>query len=143
MRRIACTGLVIALSLAMSAVPADASKYGTVKASYDFDLTKPGVTGWFGDDYGVFFGESVTIPTPRGSRAAMLSVMDDSADAVSAAAWQDGQPAKVFCDTVDHLPIKGGKPLHLQVIIDVTPATQNGCASAAVPTTGTITAMFH
>jgi hypothetical protein len=110
------------------------------EAHYDFDLTKPGPTAWFGADYGIFFGDAVTIPVPDSAHSVDLTVVDDSASQVSVAVWQGDSEPTVFCGIAGMLPVTGGQPLNLQVILAVTPGS--GCAAPELPTQGTITATF-
>lgn len=138
------TGIVLGALLVIGAIvaPAAASK-ARARATYDFDLTKPGASAWYGGDYGVFFGDAVAFNTAPRQRAAMVHVADDSGKPVSAAVWQEGKRAYVFCESLPHFPVSGGDPIFVQVIVDVTPTTGNGCATPALPTTGTVEVMFR
>lgn len=143
MKRIASVAVVTSLLISGTLAVAADARMRSAKAPYNFDLSKPGTSAWYGDDYGVFFGDTVTFQTARGQKAVMLSVMDDSAGSVSAAVWQEGKTAQVFCDSLGHYRISGGKPVYVQVIVDVTTTTGNGCATPELPTTGTVSVMFH
>ena len=132
----------IALVLANMA-PGAAAPARTAEAPYDFDVTKPGASAWFGANYGVFFGDAVTLETRAKERVIELSVVDASGDAVSAAAWQEGGETMVFCTDSGRLPVAGGEPIFVQVIVDATPQEPGGCDTPAVPTTGTVTATFR
>ncbi|MDQ3953522.1 MAG: hypothetical protein M3279_11265 [Actinomycetota bacterium] len=123
--------------------PGVAAPARTAEAPYDFDVTKPGASGWFGANYGVFFGDAVTLETRAKERSVDLSVADAGGEAVSAAAWQEGGEAIVFCSDSGRLPIRGGQPVFVQVIVDATPQEPGGCEAPSVPTTGTVTATFR
>lgn len=135
-------GIVLAVLALTSLHPASAGPARTVDAPYDFDLTKPGASGWFGANYGVFFGDAVAIDTLRKERFVTVTVADDGGEPVSAAAWQDGAEAVVFCSDSGRIPIAGGEPVFVQVIVDATPHEPGGCETPALPTTGTMTAVF-
>ena len=124
--------------------PANAGRAGReVKGSYDFDFTNPGVSGWFGHDLGIFFGDAVEFQTRRSEKFVNLVVADDSGDPITAGIWQEGSVSRVICELSDQsIPIVGGKPVYVQVFVDATFAEYDGCASPAVPTTGTVTATF-
>ena len=133
----------VAIALVLGGIaPGGAAPARTVEAPYDFDVTKPGASGWFGANYGVFFGDVVSLEPRAKERVVELSVLDASGDAVSAAAWQEGGETTVFCTGSGRLPVAGGQPLFVQVIVDATPQEPGGCATPAVPTTGTVTATF-
>ncbi|HEX2195401.1 MAG TPA: hypothetical protein VHJ76_00625 [Actinomycetota bacterium] len=133
-----------AVALVLAGVaPAGAAPARTAGAPYDFDATKPGASGWFGANYGVFFGDAVVLETRAKERSVALTVADAGGEAVSAAAWQEGGEAIVFCSESGRLPIAGGEPLYVQVIVDATPQEPGGCETPAVPTTGTVSATFR
>ncbi len=135
---------ITALALALAGVgSATAAPARTVEASYDFDVTNPGASGWFGPNYGVFFGDAVVVDTLRKERSAEIALVDASADAVSGAAWQETGETVVFCSGSGRIPIVGGEPLYVQVIIDATPHEPGGCETPAVPTTGTATVVLR
>ena len=143
MRRTLIGALVLSVALTAFAGSPAFAKHRMVNATYNFDLSKPGGSAWFGEDYGVIFGDAVTFKTVRSDRTVDLVVADDSATAVSAAVWQEGSPAQVFCGGIQGVKVKGGKPLFVQVIIDANaPQTENGCVGAEPPTTGRVEAMF-
>ncbi len=136
-------GIAVISFVAVAALgPAGAAPARTVEAPYDFDLTDPGTSGWYGSNYGVFFGDVVVIETLRKERSVQISVADSSAGAVSVAAWQETGETTVFCGDSGRLPVIGGSPLFVQVIVDATPHEAGGCETPALPTTGTITAAF-
>ena len=135
---IAVTALVLA-----GVAPGTAGPARTAEAPYDFDVTNPGASGWFGANYGVFFGDAVMLDTRAKERSVDVSVADAGGDAVSAALWQEGGEAIVFCSDSGRLPIAGGEPVYVQVIVDATPQEPGGCDTPAVPTTGTVTAVFR
>jgi hypothetical protein len=123
--------------------PVHASGARREESSYDFDYTKPGTTAWFGHDYGIFFGDAVEFRTKTSEKLVRLVVADDSGEPVTAGVWQEGSVSKVICERSDAtIPIVGGKPVYVQVFVDVTFAEYDGCASPVVPTTGTVTATF-
>ena len=133
-----------AIALVLAGVtPGLAAPARTAEAPYDFDVTNPGVSGWYGANYGVFFGDAVTLETRSKERSVELSVVDAGGEAVSAAAWQEGGEPTVFCSDSGRLRITGGQPVFVQVIVDATPQEPGGCDTPAVPTTGTITATFR
>jgi hypothetical protein len=141
MRR--ATGIVlISLAVVGALGPAAAAPARTVEEPYDFDLTDPGTSAWYGSNYGVFFGDPVVIETQRRERSVLLSVKDSSAGTVSAAVWQENGETTVFCSESERVPVIGGAPLFVQVIVDATPHEPGGCETPAVPTTGTVTAVF-
>ncbi|HEX2056842.1 MAG TPA: hypothetical protein VHI71_00595 [Actinomycetota bacterium] len=141
MRRQITTAAIVLVLAAVA--PGAAAPVRTAEAPYDFDLTKPGASGWYGANYGVFFGDTVTLATRAKERSVELSVVDAGGDAVSAAAWQEGGESVVFCSDSGRLPIIGGQPVMVQVIVDATPQEPGGCDAPAVPTTGTVTASFR
>lgn len=117
-----------------------ASKSRTEEARYEFDPTQQGLTGWFGDDYGLFFGDPVEFSTKRKDTHAEVTVTDDSGSEITAAIWQEGGDTTVICGgTSPHLEIRGGKALYVQVFVDVTFAAFDGCDVPALPSSGTIT----
>ncbi len=134
------TAIAVALAGLGSATAAPAR---TVEAPYDFDVTDPGASAWFGANYGVFFGDVVVVDTLRKERSAEITLTDASADAVSAAAWQESGETLVFCSDSGRIPIVGGEQLFVQVIIDATPQEPGGCDTPTVPTTGTATVVLR
>ena len=133
---------VAILTVLCVAAPAVASKARVAKAAYTFDLTQGGSV-WIADDNAaVTSSESATFETKRSDKMISVVVEDDSAASVAAAVWQEDSPATVFCDEVMSVPVTGGQPVHVRVILDLTPAPSVGCASPEMPTTGTVTATF-
>jgi hypothetical protein len=119
-------------------VAAPAGAGSTQKAKYNFSPVEGGgVTGWYGNNYGVFFGDAPGFKTSAGDRFAIVHIMDDSGEDVSAAAWQKGGRVQAFCNHA-RIPIRGGKPVYVQVYLDLTPQEYGGCDLPAHPTTGTI-----
>lgn len=138
------TTSIAAIALVLAGVtPGAAAPARTAEAPYDFDVTNPGVSAWFGANYGVFFGDAVTLETRARERSVEIAVTDAGGEPVSAAAWQEDGDASVFCSESGRLPISGGQPVFVQVIVDATPQEPGGCATPAVPTTGTVTATFR
>jgi hypothetical protein len=108
------------------------------KARYEFSPAQGGgITGWYGNHYGVFFGDAPGFKTNAGDRFVIVHIADDSGEEVSAAAWQKGGPVRAFCNHA-RIPIRGGKPVYVQVYLDLTPQEYGGCDLPAHPTSGTI-----
>lgn len=134
----------IALVLVMSCLaiaPAAGAKGRTEKRTYSFDPSNGG--SFSVSDDTTFFGsaETLTFETARADRTVALTVTDESAPAVAAETWQGDGPSTVFCNEIASLPVKGGKPLYVRVIVALSPVGED-CASPEVPTTGTVTATF-
>lgn len=121
--------------------PAAASKGRTVKRSYTFDLSSGG-SFWVSDDDAAFASaDSLSFETTRADRSVSLTIADDSAGSVSAAVWQGEGPTTVFCNELSDLPVSGGKPVEVRLILELNPSA-NGCATPEMPSTGTVTATF-
>jgi hypothetical protein len=121
--------------------PAAASKGRTEKRTYNFDLSNGG-SFWVSDEDAAFASaDSISFETTRADRSVSLTVADDSAGSVSAAVWQGEGPTTVFCNELSGLPVSGGEPVEVRIIIELNPSA-NGCATPEMPTTGTITATF-
>ena len=134
--------MTLAVALCLAAAPAGASKGRTAEATYNFDPTKGGSI-WVSDENAALTSSDVvTFETKRSDKMVALSVVDDSAATVTAAVWQEGTSSTIFCDEIASVPVTGGEPLFVQVILDATPAPSAGCASPEVPSTGTVTAAF-
>ena len=135
--------MVVLALLSVAVAPATASKGRVAKATYDFDMTDGGSVWVDDEDVALTSGDAVAFETARTDRVVAVMVMDDSAQAVSAAVWQEGQPATVFCHEIASVPIIGGQPVYVQVMVDANPTTANGCATPEMPTTGTMTVTFN
>ena len=142
MRKTMWLPLAVLTVLCVAGAPATASKGRAAKATYSFDMTKGGSIWVNDEDVGITSGSSIPFETKRADKTVALMVMDDSAEAVSAAVWQEGTPATIFCHETASIPITGGQPVYVQVILDVSPAGTGGCETPEVPTTGTISAVF-
>lgn len=144
-------GIVVASALLSGALfaPVHAGKKGndrtTVRtASYEFDPSQGGLTAWFGEDYGLFFGDPAILPSKKGEVYVDLEIADDSGAPITAAVWQEDGDTTVICNaTSAPIDIMGGAAVHVQVFFDLTPAAFAGCETPSMPTTGTVTATFH
>ena len=135
---------VLMLATAAPALGGRRHQHRTVKSTYVFSpVTGGGISGWFNDDYGVFFGPAWSIETKSNEQRISVAVADNFSEAVAAAVWQRKGPLKVICGTADDLKIKGGKPVFIQVFFELTPGEGEGCASPGLPTEGTITATIE
>lgn len=132
--------MLVAL-LCVAGAPATASKGRVVKEAYDFDLSQGGSVWGSNEDAAIASAETITFKTTRQDRSVDLAVADDSAGSVSAAVRQGEGPATIFCDEIKSLPVSGGAPLEVRIIVELSPAG-NGCATPEMPTTGTVTATF-
>jgi len=134
--------MAVATALCLAGVPAAASKGRAAEATYNFDMTEGGSV-WVNDEnVALTSANTVTFETTRADRTIALSVMDDAAGSVTAAMWQEGDSVMIFCDEMAAMPIRGGEPVYVQIMLDVTPSPTAGCASPEMPTAGTVTAAF-
>ena len=145
--RIRSITVLLVLGLAMpTAAPATAQrdrKQRSVETTYLFSpVSERGFSGSIHDDSGLFFGRAWTIQTKPYERSLSVSVADDFADAVAAAVWQEKGPTHVFCGSAEDLKFKGGRPVFVQVFLEV-PGSLQGCESTGVPTQGTISATLR
>jgi hypothetical protein len=129
--------------LCLAGAPASASKARAAEATYNFDMSQGGSI-WVNDDNVAVTSAAsiVTFETSRSDEMVELTVTDDAAATVAAAVWQEGGSSTIFCDTIASVPVSGGEPVFVQVILDVTPAPSVGCAAPEMPTTGTVAASF-
>jgi hypothetical protein len=135
--------VAVVTALCLAGAPAIAAKTRVAKATYNFDMTQGGSV-WVNDDNVALTSadDTLVFETTRSDQMVTLTVMDDAAATVSAAMWQKGTPTMIFCNEMAAMPITGGRPVYVQIILDVTPAPSAGCETPEVPTTGTVTASF-
>ncbi|MGH2754607.1 MAG: hypothetical protein ACRDLB_09245 [Actinomycetota bacterium] len=139
MKRILAVLMAAVSLLGLAAVSEARPRTRTQSSEYTFSPSpESGVSGWFGEDYGIFFGDPVVFRTRRAEKHASIIVDDASSDDVSAAVWQQDGAQILICGSGE-VPIEGGKPLFVQLIIELTPAMFEGCATPSVPSEGTIT----
>lgn len=142
MRRYAVVMIVVGLVAALAAPAPAARRTRTVKKAYDSDPTKGGFSAWVDNRYVIFVGDSVGIPTRSGERSVSLTVTDDSGIAIAAGAWQADGDVTLFCTRSGQIPIKGGKPVWVRPVVEITP-TGGVCDQPAPTTTGTVTAKIR
>lgn len=138
-------GACLALALLVGVLTAPSSAGPTSReetATYVFDPTQGGVTAWFSNDMGVFFGEEVVFRTEKGETSLDITIADDSGETMSVAVWHR-DTTYVICGSAEDLAIRGGKPVYVQVFLELTPAMYEGCDAPALPTQGTVTARFN
>jgi hypothetical protein len=136
--------LVIGLFASLAAPAGGAQRSRKVKEPYSSDPNQGRVSGWFGNDFGVFFGHGVRIPTKTSESVVSLVVTDDSGEDVAVAVWQneDGRDPVFFCTTSGPVSIEGGKAVFVQPMIHASLDNQV-CESPAAPTTGTVVAKLR
>jgi hypothetical protein len=140
--RKALRGIPLALIVVCVVVAPAAAKARTVKQTYTFNPAAGGSV-WVSDETIAFASaESITFETTRADRKVSLTIADDTAGSVSAAVRQGEGPVTVFCNEIESVPITGGTPVEVRIILELNPAA-NGCATPDMPTTGTVTATFE
>jgi hypothetical protein len=90
---------------------------------------------------GLFFGEEVVFPTQKDETSVDITVTDDSGETMSVAV-SHRDTTYVICGGAEDLAIRGGKPVYVQVFIELTPAMYEGCDAPALPTEGMVEATF-
>jgi hypothetical protein len=143
MRRSLGAGLALVLLVGGLVAPSNAApREREETAPYAFDPTQGGFTAWFSNDMGFFFGEEVVFPTQKDETSVDITVTDDSGETMSAAVWHR-DTTYVICGSAEDLAIRGGKPVYVQVFLELTPAMYEGCDAPALPTEGTVEATFE
>jgi hypothetical protein len=134
--------LVALTVLVVGGSPATAAKGRVQQATYNWDVSQGGSLWVVDEDVAIASAETLEFKTTRADHMIDLDVMDDAAQSVSAAVWQDEGPTIWFCNEIASVPITGGRPVYVKLITDVMPAAGSGCATPEMPTTGTVTARF-
>ena len=143
MRRSLGAGLALVLLVGGLVAPSNAGpRTREASATYAFDPAQGGVTAWFSNDMGLFFGDEVVFPTQKDETSVDITVTDDSGETMSAAVWHR-DTTYVICGSAEDLAIRGGKPVYVQVFLELTPAMYEGCDAPALPTQGMVEATFE
>jgi hypothetical protein len=135
--------VAVITALCLAGAPAVAARARVAKATYSFDMTRGGSVWVADENAAITSGDGIVVfETARSDRMVALTVTDDAAATVSAAMWQEESATMIFCNEMAAMPITGGQPVYVQIILDLTPAPSAGCETPEVPTTGTVTASF-
>ena len=143
MRRSLGVTLVLALLVGGLISPSSAApREREETAPYAFDATRGRLTLWASNDMGLFFGDETVFDTEPDETTVDIAVADDSGETM-AVVVSHRRTRHVFCGSAEDIPIQGGKPVYVQVFLELTPGMYDGCDAPALPTQGTVTATFH